>query len=148
MTRTPFSSLALPPDLKMATVMIQAPQVSNVLDQYPVRMDDKFLQVRPVTCKVADETSDTISIDHTFVIPASLLKKASAAIILKREEMHAAKVEMPWGLLVSFGSGNLVLHRMENFYTLKAKARGYIKDVKWLNQDWRLVQAHPVDLFP
>ncbi|ETM98257.1 hypothetical protein PPTG_24675 [Phytophthora nicotianae INRA-310] len=36
---------------------------------------------------------------------------------------------------------------MENFYTPKAKARGYIKDVKWLNQDWRLVQAHPVEYF-
>ncbi|KAF1788302.1 hypothetical protein GQ600_1464 [Phytophthora cactorum] len=36
---------------------------------------------------------------------------------------------------------------MKQFYVLKAKTRGYIEDIKWLKQEWRLVQAHPVNPF-
>ncbi|KAG6970660.1 hypothetical protein JG688_00004768 [Phytophthora aleatoria] len=36
---------------------------------------------------------------------------------------------------------------MKQFYVLKAKTRVYIEDIKWLKQEWRLVQAHPVNPF-
>ncbi|ETM47497.1 hypothetical protein F442_08016 [Phytophthora nicotianae P10297] len=39
------------------------------------------------------------------------------------------------------------LNRMKQFHALKARARSYIEDTKWLKQEWRYVQAHPVEPF-
>ncbi|KAG3078068.1 hypothetical protein PI124_g21897 [Phytophthora idaei] len=138
--------------LQWASYHPNVEKVSNVLDQYPVRMTDKFIDVRPVTCAVAEEASEANSIDHAFVIPEALLKKADAAMLQKKELLEEEKEDAPWGLLVSFGSKSLVLHsyflnRMKQFYVLKANTRSYIEDTKWLKQEWRFVQAHPVEPF-
>ncbi|KAF1791738.1 MULE transposase domain [Phytophthora cactorum] len=71
--------------LQWASYHPNVEKVSNVLDQYPVRMTDKFIEVRPVTCAVSEEANEANSIDHAFVIPEALLKKADAAMLQKKE---------------------------------------------------------------
>ncbi|KAI9989093.1 hypothetical protein PInf_022830 [Phytophthora infestans] len=60
-------------------------KVSNVLDQYPVRLTDKFIQARMATCEVAKVAIDSKSMDHAFVIPVALLKMAEAVMVQERE---------------------------------------------------------------
>ncbi|GMF26506.1 unnamed protein product [Phytophthora fragariaefolia] len=94
-------------------------KVSNVLDQYPVIMTDKFFQARPVICGIATE-SDACgqSQQHVFVIPEPPLKKAEASMNQKRAELFTIRKSAPWGLTVSKGKGVVVLHEFVSFMLL------------------------------
>ncbi|GMG18085.1 unnamed protein product [Phytophthora fragariaefolia] len=85
-------------------------KVSNVLEQYPVIMTDKFILVRPVTCEVATEDNPASHIRRSFVIPEGLLKKAEASMLKKKGQLSRRGEDTPCGLMVSFGSNTIALH--------------------------------------
>ncbi|GMF26376.1 unnamed protein product [Phytophthora fragariaefolia] len=107
-------------------------KVSNVLDQYPVIMTDKFIQARPVMCGIATE-SDACgqSQQHAWVIPEPLLKKAEASMNQKRAELSTIRKSAPWGLTVSMGKGVVILHRFVNFMILLLLSNGTLTVVKF-----------------
>ncbi|GMF22248.1 unnamed protein product [Phytophthora fragariaefolia] len=123
--------------------------VMELLQKYPVQLEDAYLRVRAITCQW--ELVRPKDYMHTFVTPLDLAKKLQAAITTARhEQREPGELEdcvKAQGLVLDLVvSIDPKLWRFSGFYSVKRKIRSWLDDRKWLEQDWRSIDSD-VDLF-
>ncbi|KAE9169170.1 hypothetical protein PF002_g30431 [Phytophthora fragariae] len=142
-------------------------RVKEVLDQYPVIMDDMVLAA---TSPTVFKTSDAEAQKYvwTFVVPNALVISMQAAIdtyytqkAAKRKEIGEAPEEIDLADSQSetrqqsvvklranlvFFSSSCVL-AMKSFHDVSVLATAWTEDMAWLRQNWFEVQAGPVKFF-
>ncbi|KAG7375381.1 26S proteasome non-ATPase regulatory subunit 11 [Phytophthora pseudosyringae] len=131
--------------------------VMEVLEKYPVQLEDAYLRSRTITChwelvRPADYT-------HNFVIPPDLTQSMQAAVTNTRSEKNkpgdldesVKKQGLALEIVASIDpkmwkfSGQFV-GPLTGFYAVKAKGKSWFQDRKWLEQDWRKLDSD-VDIF-
>ncbi|KAE9063599.1 hypothetical protein PF006_g30902, partial [Phytophthora fragariae] len=131
--------------------------VAEMLDKYPIQFEDAYLRGRSIECNwEAMRPSDYM---HSFVIPVDLTRSLQAAITTARKEQRS-----PPALVDSVKAQGFVLDvvatidpklwkhsgrfvgALTGFHGIKSKWHVWVEDRKWLEQDWRRVEAN-VSLF-
>ncbi|ETP28142.1 hypothetical protein F442_22571 [Phytophthora nicotianae P10297] len=124
--------------------------VAEMMDMYPVQLDDAYLRARTIEC--GWEVMRPAAYMHPFVIPGDITRSMDAAIKTARAEQREPdplddsikKQGIQLDLVASFDpklwkfSGQYV-GAATTFYYVKTKVRQWFEDRKWLEQDWRKI---------
>ncbi|KAF1789247.1 Ulp1 protease family, C-terminal catalytic domain [Phytophthora cactorum] len=134
-----------------------AKYVMEIMEKYPVQLEDAYLRSRTIDCQwEAIRSSEYM---HNFVIPADLTRSMQAAITTTKSEQaktndmddRVKKQGIVLDIIASIDPklwkfSSQFVHASATFYDIKAKGRAWFKDRKWLEQVWRKVTSD-VDLF-
>ncbi|ETI45390.1 hypothetical protein F443_10013 [Phytophthora nicotianae P1569] len=131
--------------------------VLEMLDKYPVQLEDPYLRSRNIECQwEALRPKDYM---HNFVIPVDLTRSFQAAVTTAKQEQRR-----PNDLQESVKNQGFVLDVvatvdpklwkfsgqfvgvLTGFHALKTRGHMWIEGLKWLEQDWRKVTSN-VSLF-
>ncbi|KAL3656714.1 hypothetical protein V7S43_018378 [Phytophthora oleae] len=131
--------------------------VLTMMEKYPVQLTDAYLRLRVIKCQW--EAMRNADYMHPFVIPVDLTRSMEAAITTARKEQRE-----PDKLDARLSQQGIVLdivatidpkiwkfcsryvNAMTVFYRVKAKAKSWVEDRKWLEGNWTKLDS-VIDLF-
>ncbi|ETP37581.1 hypothetical protein F442_14608 [Phytophthora nicotianae P10297] len=108
--------------------------VAEMVDKYPVQLDDAYLRARTIEC--GWEAMRPAAYMHPFVIPGPLELNCGnqTHLIIPSRSRHPARSR---GVYRSQPVEYVVA--ATTFYYVKTKVRQWFEDRKWLEQDWRKI---------